>query len=227
MSQPESSRSLRGERPTAALVLVALVLAGCVQYRDVGVNFGDVGEGLDGFLCKDPGGKMLLDRLGGQPDAGMMAHDACLVTDFIRLQGLPGCRTGQLMRWCNQHECKPLAGTRKVTPMQLPSPATGLDREVVRAAVAEQLAQLKGTSVIGDAPGEGAILRVLATAQPCDQVKADDSVFDTTRLVGCAYSCPTEFDRVSDSVYLGFETLTASCDQGVRICADGTLTWKP
>jgi hypothetical protein len=200
-----------------------ILLASCIQYREIGANFGEAGEGLDGFLCKDPAGKMLLDRLG--PDAGLAP--ASLVTDFIDMQGLPGCRTGQLIRWCGTHSCKPIAQTRQCTTIQLPSGVTGLAREDVRTSIRAQLDSLKGTSIIGVAPPQGAILRVLATSQSCDEVMADTAAFDPAKLVGCAYSCPTEFNRIDQDVYLGFETLTAACEQGVRICGAGELKWMP
>jgi hypothetical protein len=199
-----------------------LLLVACPNYRSVGVTFGDDAEGLDDFLCKDNSGTMLLDRLGADAGTGY----ACLVADFIDMQGLPGCRTGQLVRWCSTHSCKPIGSTRFKTPMVLPTGVTGMAREDVRKLVQKQIDSLKGQQVIGDAPAQGTILRVIATGQSCDELGAGTE-FDKTRLVGCAYSCPTLFDKADQDVYLGFETLTATCDQGVRICADGELHWQP
>ncbi|MBK7865274.1 MAG: hypothetical protein IPJ65_43075 [Archangiaceae bacterium] len=209
--------------------LPLLLLLACIEHREVGVNFGETGEGLDGFLCKDAAGRLVLDRLGdgGVADGGPPALGvASLVTDFIDLGGLPGCRTGQLVKWCSEHRCMAISSTRICTPMQLPTNVTGSDREALRARVREQLVALKGQQVISDAPGQAVILRVLATGESCEAIAAA-SAFDTKKLVGCAYSCPTLFDKADQDVYLGFETLTGSCEQGLRICADGTLTWKP
>jgi hypothetical protein len=206
--------------------LPLLLAAACAQYREVTVTFGDTGEGLDGFLCRDTNSMLLLDRLGA--DAG--TSPASLVTDIVGIEnGQPGCRTGQLIKWCSAHACGPMPRRRNCETLQLPTGVSGLAREDVRARVREQLQRLSGTQVVADAPDEFVILRVVATRQPCDQVMPAGDVLpdlDPMQLVGCAYSCPTLFDRATD-VYLGFETLTASCEQGVRICAGNELHWQP
>jgi len=75
------------------------------------------------------------------------------------------------------------------------------------------------------------MLRVIATAQPCSEVMPTQSgalpPYDQTQLVGCAYSCVTNFNEVQQDVYLGFDTLTAMCEQGVRTCSDHELHWQP
>ena len=121
------------------------------------------------------------------------------------------------------------AGTHNAS-VSLPGLAHGdalAMREDIRARVREGLKSLSGKSVIQDAPDEFVLLRVVATRQSCDDVKGDPlPALDPAQLVGCAYSCPTLFDR-ADEVFLGFETLTASCEQGVRICASNELVWMP
>ena len=216
--------------------LMAAVCAACVQTRNVGVNFGDTGEGLDGFLCLDRAGNHLLDRLGTS-DGGVLR--ASIVTDFVGLGGVPGCRTGQLVKWCAAHTCAPIATTRVCSSIELPTTAEsdvtkladgGVVRPTLRAAVREKLKALSGKSISSDAPDQFVILRVLATAQPCEEVMAKGGQLpplDKSRLVGCAYSCPTLFDQDDQDVYLGFETLTDSCEQGVRLCADNDLHWQP
>ncbi|MFT3835694.1 MAG: hypothetical protein QM723_01690 [Myxococcaceae bacterium] len=216
-------------------LLPALFLIGfaCVDHRTVGVTFGSDGEGLDGFLCKDSSGKMVLDRLepdGGGIDGGL--QPASLVTDFIRLGGLPGCRTGQLIDWCGDHTCAPIDSTRVCTPISLPSGVTGTPRETVRAEVKAALAQtLTGHEVIAQAPDEFVMLRMIATRQPCADVMPNQSgqlpPYDQTQLVGCAYSCVTNFNEVDQDVYIGFDSLTAMCEQGLRTCSDHELHWQP
>jgi hypothetical protein len=204
-----------------------ILLSACVESRKVGVNFGESGEGLDGFLCKDSAGQMLLDRLA-QPDGGVVR--ASIVTDFVRLGGVPGCRTGQLVQWCAAHSCAPISTTRVCTSIELPTKIASMKREEMRAAVREKMNSLTGKSISSDAPNEFVILRVMATAQPCSELAVSGRAlpeYDRTQLVGCAYSCPTLFDQVDQDVYLGFETLTAQCEQGVRICADNDLHWQP
>src|SRR6185295_1378314 len=51
-------------RATSVVVTgLGLLLASCVQTRQVELTFGDEGEGLDGFMCRDPAGAPILDRL--------------------------------------------------------------------------------------------------------------------------------------------------------------------
>jgi hypothetical protein len=207
--------------------LMPLVFIACVQYREVGVDFGKNADGLAGFLCRDTDGGMMLDRLGG--DGGLQT--ASLVTEIVGIEnGQPGCRTGQLLEWCDEHECKPLAQTRICQTVQLPTGLKGVKREDALKLVRDQIRTLRDKAIVDNAPDEFVILRMVATAQPCSELAANGNTlpdFDPARLVGCAYSCPTLFDRAESAIYLGFETLTAQCEQGVRICASGKLDWMP
>lgn len=207
--------------------LVLLLLASCTVQREVALTFGSEGEGLDGFMCRDPAGQFLLDR-AKDGDGGV--RGGSLVIDFVRLGGVPGCRTGQLMKWCATHECKPLRHTRACVPLTLPTSMT--KREELRAAILSAMKQTGDTGVLADAPDEFVIVRAVGSLEPCSALMpaADAPAlpdFDKGQLLGCAYSCPVLLDRVEQDVYLGFETLTAQCEQGVRICSDGQLQWQP
>ncbi len=210
------------------LTLAALVLSGCVEPKLVKLTFGTNGEGLDGFVCKDESGNYLLDRLSAA-DGGIIK--ASLVTDFVKLGGLPGCRTGQLISWCGSHTCAPLPTNRLCTPIDLPSRVASLSRKEVKELVREKMKNLTGHLVSVDAPDEFVMLRVIATSQPCSEVEVPASgvlpTYDKTKLVGCAYSCPTLFDRVDQDVYIGFDTLENQCEHGIRTCADNALKWAP
>jgi hypothetical protein len=188
----------------------------------VSVTFGDTGEGLDGFMCRDGAGALLLSRL---PADGR----ASLVVDFVRLGGVPGCRTGQLVKWCATHDCAAMESTRSCLETTLPAP--GAPREELRSQLLQALRASGAHQALADAPDEFVIVRVVGSTQRCDELLpaagAALPAFDPTRLLGCAYSCPVLFDKVEQDVYLGFETLTASCEQGVRICSDGQLHWQP
>lgn len=202
--------------------LLLLVLSSCVETRSVALTFGSEGEGLDGFMCRDSAEVPLLSRL--PPDGR-----ASLVVDFVRLGGVPGCRTGQLMKWCTTHECVPIQSTRTCLDATLPLP--GAPREELRAALLTAMRSLGAPETSADAPDEFVLVRVVGTTQGCDTLLPAGAdplpAFDKSKLVGCAYSCPVLFDKVEQDVYLGFETLTASCEQGVRICSDGQLQWQP
>lgn len=202
--------------------LPLIVLCACMPTRTVELTFGSNGEGLDGFMCKDEQGAYLMEKLA---DDGR----ASLVFDFIQLGGVPGCRTGQLVSWCSTHDCSPIKNARGCVEVTLPRPVAV--REDFRKALVESLAAAGVQPATGDAPDEFVLARVVGTKQSCADLLArpDGSLpsLDKAQLLGCAYSCPVLFDRVEQDVYLGFETLTAACAQGVRICSDDALTWQP
>lgn len=202
--------------------LLLLLLSSCVETRSVSLTFGSEGEGLDGFMCKDSAGAMLLSRL---PADG----HASLVIDFVRLGGVPGCRTGQMVKWCSTHECVPIQSKRSCLDVTLPAP--GAPREELRTALLTAMRALGSNEASPDAPDEFVLVRVVGTTQSCDAMlpAGNDPLpaFDKSALVGCAYSCPVLFDKVEQDVYLGFETLTSACEQGVRTCSDGQLQWQP
>ncbi|MBN1204082.1 MAG: hypothetical protein JXB05_04050 [Myxococcaceae bacterium] len=207
-------------------VLVLALLTGCNEVRQVRLTFGEEGEGLDGFLCREDDGAYLLSRAvpsGGGP------VPSSLVIDFVRLGGLPGCRSGQLIQWCADHDCSVLPEHRVCLPAPLPD-ITGLPRPEARQQVREALRSLAGATVASEAPDEFIIVRATATLQTCDELQASGGAVPTMteeELVGCAYSCPALLDAIEGDVYLGFDTLTEQCAQGVRVCASGNLRWRP
>ncbi|MCU0695736.1 MAG: hypothetical protein MUC96_04295 [Myxococcaceae bacterium] len=223
-------RALPPARRTPWASAVLVVLAACTVQREVSLTFGTEGEGLDGFMCRDPQGQFLLDR-ARDGDGGV--RPGALVFDFVRLGGVPGCRTGQLVKWCSTRECKPLRQARACVPgVTLPTVTPMMKREDLRAAVLSALKQVRSTGVLDDAPDEFVIVRAVGTLQSCEALTAKPEDvelpgFDKAELLGCAYSCPVLLDRVDQDVYLGFETLTVQCEQGVRICSDGQLQWQP
>lgn len=226
MSAPDNSLSRReragGEGARPLLLAIALTLSACVETRSVALTFGADGEGLDGFMCKDTSGTLLLSRV---PSDGQ----ASIVIDFVKLGGVPGCRTGQLVKWCTSHDCSAIQGKRSCVNVKLPAPS--MAREELRAALLTALREGDPFQATSDAPDEFVLVRVVGTTQSCDEVTAAAAdplpAFDKSKLVGCAYSCPVLFDKVEQDVYLGFETLTTTCEQGVRICSDGQLQWQP
>lgn len=207
-------------------VLALALLAGCNEVRQVRLSFGEEGEGLDGFLCRENDGSYLLSR-AAPPSGGQVPSS--LVIDFVRLGGLPGCRSGQLIRWCADHDCAVMPEHRVCIPAPLPD-ITGLPRREARQVVREALRQLSGSTVASEAPDEFVIVRATATLQSCDELQASGSAvppMTAEALVGCAYSCPALLSAIDGDVYLGFDTLTEQCAQGVRVCASGDLRWTP
>lgn len=199
--------------------ILLLLLASCAPTRTVQLTFGESGEGLDGFMCRDQNDALLLKR----------AHEdgaASLVFDFIELKGVPGCRTGQLVSWCRTHECKPRTETRGCVPVNFAAPEE--TRPKLREQLRESMRAVRGAEAIADAPNEFVLVRVVGTTQSCDEVLADAAKpFEPQQLLGCAYSCPVSLDDVTDeSVYLGFDGFVDNCSQGVLICSSPSLTWQ-
>ncbi len=207
----------------ALCLLLLLAFCACVDTRSVSLTFGEAGEGLDGFMCKDAMGKQLLDRRA--PEA-----KASLIVDFVRLGGVPGCRVSQLISWCAAHDCKPIPGGRSCLPdIELPTGVSATPREELRGRLREAISRLSGAGVTPDAPDEFVLVRVVGTLQSCAEVEGSGDVLpalEPSKLLGCAYSCPVLLDRVDQDVYLGFDTLVGACEQGVRTCAAGDLRWQ-
>jgi hypothetical protein len=206
--------------------LALALLGSCNEVRQVRLTFGEEGEGLDGFLCREDDGDYLLT--GAVPPEGGPVPSS-LVIDFVRLGGLPGCRSGQLIRWCADHDCAVMPEHRVCLPAPLPD-ITGLPRPEAREQIREALRSLAGATVASEAPDEFIIVRATATLQPCEELQASGAVvpsMNEEELVGCAYSCPALLDAIDGDVYLGFDTLTEQCSQGVRVCASGNLRWRP
>lgn len=204
---------------------LALLVGGCDEVRQVKMSFGEEGEGLDGFLCReDASDAYLLERSRPQDGA------SSLVVDFIELEGAPGCRSGQLIQWCATHDCRVLAEHRTCTPFPLPD-VEGTDRSVARGRLLDTIRGLSGARVSSDAPDRFIIVRATATLQPCDSLlpSPENALPELLEdaLVGCAYSCPVLLDQLEQDVFLGFDTLTEKCAQGVRVCASGNLRWEP
>jgi hypothetical protein len=207
-------------------LLALALLASCDEVRQVRLTFGEEGEGLDGFLCREPDGSYLLSH-AVPPSGG--AVPSSLVIDFVRLGGLPGCRSGQLIHWCADHDCAVIPEHRVCLPAPLPD-ITGLPRPEAREQIREALRNLSGDTVASQAPDDFVIVRATATLQPCDELLASGGAVPTMKeeeLVGCAYSCPVLLNAIEDDVYLGFDTLTEQCAQGVHVCASGDLHWRP
>lgn len=201
------------------LLLLGL-LAGCAPTRTVELTFGENGEGLDGFMCKDSSDALLLDRL---PPGGA----GSLVFDFIELQGVPGCRTGQLIEWCKTRNCIPRPETRTCVPITFAQPLADT-RAALRAQLRTAMSEVRGHQASEDAPDDFVLVRVVGTTEGCDAVmgRATSVPLDPAQLLGCAYSCPVLLDRVETAVYLGFDGFVENCSQGVLICSAEKLSWR-
>ncbi|MGV3625501.1 MAG: hypothetical protein ACO1OB_32115 [Archangium sp.] len=201
-----------------SLTLCALLMS-CAPTNTVQLTFGEAGEGLDGFMCKDKDDRLLLERV---PEDRM----ASLVFDFIDLKGVPGCRTGQLVEWCRTRNCVPRPEGRSCARVRFETPEK--TRAALRAQLLEAMKAVRGHEASDDAPNDFVLVRVVGTTESCEVIENRPTTepLDPAQLLGCAYSCPVLLDRVETSVFLGFDGFVDNCSQGVLICSAEKLTWK-
>ncbi len=167
------------------------------------------------FSCRDTaGGRFLAERAYAEAPA-----HAAIVVDFVRTGGVPRCQGTGILSWCSDHSCLPIDGQRRCFDVALPGePARA--REELAAA----LGALDGQLVSADAPSEAVLVRVLATAERCADITSaapSSRAFDTSRLLGCAYSCPVSLDSTAGEVVLDldFAFVEGVCAIAVTACA--------
>jgi hypothetical protein len=184
------------------------------------------GTGCVGLKCLKPG-EPLADRV--LPSAGGTGA-VSFVVDFISTGGTPHCDPGSILQWCDSHDCSAIPGTRRCLSAALP----GVDESNAEAAVSQALASQSGV-VTSSAPGEPLLVRVTATALPCDQVPTEPVAGAcAAELVGCAFSCPVVLSGYSGQVELdldlGFGNLGGNaitnqiCGPAVALCAQTPMT---
>jgi hypothetical protein len=198
-------------------VLAVLALVACTKDNDVRLTFGDTVRVPLGFRCKDSAGKTLVQRALILPGRTLRVS---VIVDFIGLEGgFPTCRLSDIVNFCDDHECRPITNPPlrqcKEITHQL---AVGEDAQ---SALYDMMKGLAGTVLTDDAPDQTVIVRVAATAQPCDEILA--SGFDAAELVGCLFSCPLQLDLVSGDILLDLPAFNDSCEPQVDACAGQTL----
>jgi len=140
---------------------------------------------------------------------------ASVVVDFLRLDGIPGCRLGELYAWCADHPCTPIPETRVCIDIDM----SGFTGDVF-TDLQDMAAQVSGQVVTEDAPHEPVLVRALAVALPCSQVPtagAPSLEVDCSRLMGCAYSCPVALGSGSGTVGLDLDVINDSCEGAVKL----------
>lgn len=209
-------------------LLVSVFVPGCEERTNrIRLGFGEDGEGLDGFLCTDATGAPLLARA---LDPGGTLQPIQLVVDFVDLggEGAPGCRGSQIIRWCTQHECRPIGGTRACLSVTVPGTFTGTeDPEVIRDGMQTLFRDvLAGEKLATDAPGGTVLVRLIATTESCETVLAGGPAasayepFDPASLLGCAFSSPVGLRSFDGELFLGFDAVEAGCTAvAVNYCA--------
>lgn len=169
-----------------------------------------------GFRCKDAAGKPLVQRALTTPGRTLKVS---VIVDFIGLDGFPTCRLSDIVNFCTDHECRPITDPPLRTCKELTKQlAVGEDAQ---GALYDLLKGLAGTILTDNAPDQTVILRVAASAQPCDEILA--AGFTAADLVGCVFSCPLQLDLVSGDVLLDLPAFNDTCEPQVQACAGETL----
>lgn len=191
-----------------ALVFLAAFIS-CTETNNIQLTFGENGEGLDGFVCRDTSGEFLLNRIQSR---------VTTVVDFIATGGFPGCRGSQIRSWCDTPgRCRLLEEHRyceeqTYTDVELPSSWT---EEQAKAAVSDVLVQ-SAFAITSDAPDGWILVRVVTTTQSCAEIA---SGLSPAALVGCAYASPARLDTFRGKLFLGFDTVGGCNGDAVTACA--------
>lgn len=211
----DSPRGARGLVGLAFLLPAISVLAAACDERvhEVRLAFTDDGQGVRGFVCKEPGGGYLALR-------AVETGHASIVVDYIRLGGAPLCRPVKLLDWCRDHGCPILKELRAC--LDLPAVPPDASIEPGHDPVGDALRSLQGSLVSPDAPEEPVLVRVVATARTCAEVEAGGVAFECESLIGCANSCPVFLPSVGE-VPLDLDVSSDQCEAAVIVCASADL----
>jgi hypothetical protein len=190
------------------LVLILFLAACSGDTRTIDLAFG--AGTRSGLRCQDESGAFLIARA---IDPGRILRFSVLV-DFIDIGGVPMCRPGDIIDFCQTRDCAPLPDRAcfDVEPRTIPLGANALE------VVAEMLRTLDGQLVTGDAPQTPVIIRAVATAQSCAEVPGITAL-DPGELIGCAWSCPVQLDSIEGDVVLDLPALSDRCSTSVTLCA--------
>jgi hypothetical protein len=159
---------------------------------------------------------------------------ASVVVDTIRLGGYPRCRATEILNFCAERDCAPIASERRCFDLPTVTVPVAGDRR----ADTEKLLNvfhgylrdgLKDALVTSDAVDEEVIMRLVGTTERCEELEKKSSLaLDVTKLLGCNYSCPIVPTAVRGEVLLDLDALTQSfCEPAVRACAAATFSPAP
>lgn len=203
--------------------LVALTASACTEKRDVHLAFARAGDGYyRGFRCID------LDAAQPGPlwqrafDQENWVVRISLVVDLISLGGTPDCRPSQLRDWCDENGCDALLDNRACISMDVEMPPPSSFEDQLHLAIEG----LSGIPLIENTPDEPVLVRVVATAETCDQIAADGSFVEDS-LVGCMYSCPALLDEQTQDLILDLDVDGTHCEEEIIACANPSFHFPP
>lgn len=203
---------------------LALGLGGCVVEHTVDLELARGPGGMPaGFFCRAPsaagGAPFLLEQVAPRfapcerSCSGGQCRSVGIVFDFIETGGgVPGCRAGSIAAFCESSPCGVTVRRCFDTEVCLP----GDPREVVNVVDAA-LRTASGGVILSEAPDQPVLVRMIGTAQRCDEVLAEG--LDATATFGCAYSCPAQLDAVEGTVQLDLDAFDDECGGNALACA--------
>lgn len=171
------------------------------------------GMGNPGMSTRGDAGALLISR-------ARSAGSARVVLDYFGINGgVPGCLPDSLIDHCTAHCCPSYPSQRVCIDVTLADAATRSDLQLAD----DLLASLRGRVATHDAPDGYVLVRVVVTTETCAELEPTDAgtppEFDSTKLVGCAFSCPVRLDEVPGSLSLGLPALGDQCGASVDSCA--------
>ena len=172
-----------------------------------------ISKGTLGFQCvlDDDPSTLLAERF-------LEREVASVVVDYVRLGGFSGCRTGQILDWCDTHDCLPIAEHRVCVDLNIANPNAG------NQTIANEIVdQLSGRLLTSEAQKEPVIIRAVVVANSCSEVPTSgDLNFECQRLLGCVYSCPVPLGELNGDVVLDLDTFDNRCQRTVEVCASSS-----
>jgi len=204
--------------------MLAIVIGGpgCNESNAISLRFTRVANGngdISGFQCREAGGAPIAQR-GVERSRGAFTLQGAVVADMIRLEGLPHCRVADLVNWCGEHACVPIARERKCIDLGPVEVQLAAANDASMPSISDAIASAVASHDLSlDAPDEQILIRVVATAQPCTDLTDAGLEFDPEQLLGCAHSCPLTPDSTSGDVQLQLDTFTGICVEQVVACA--------
>lgn len=204
----------------ALYAALSLLACGCAPVAHVDVAFAYTTGPSSGFACRaDDNGLPLLNRVRTAPAGG-----PSLVVDFLEIDaGLSTCLPDLLLSWCQQGHCHLRSTMRTCGQLQVPDAGPSATLADLANASLRQFAS-RGL-LTSDAPHGFVMVRAFGTTLPCSDPalsrSAPAGALSPASLLGCAYGCPVELDRVQGAVLLSLPTLQDNCEQAVRACALG------
>jgi hypothetical protein len=201
---------------------LCLAIAACQVDHHVDILLGPTPTQLSqGFLCVDDAGTPLIEST-----RTAQGYTFQLVIDVIDFGTVfPGCRGEELLDACTAHDCRLEAPPVPRFCLDIAIPAAHIkNSELVLQDLRDQL---RGQTVLRDAPHTPVVIRATTTRQSCAALTtAVDGAYPALvpdLAVGCAYSCPAVLDDIDGPVLLSLDTLNNRCANIVKACASATF----